>query len=658
MKKIFLLLALTFLSAQSFAGSCPDGNEPTKTTSADGSYYEYKCADSKQSNNSLGINTYGGRGYISEKESPNYETLRWSLYRKLYYRPLQGYRFYSVKASNPFNFQFDLREDAYIKQQMQTTPLLSYLLYEDGKIVIDEITPKDRFGDMFTDSSMYHSMSMGKSIASYLTGHAICDGTIKSVDSRLDWPILEDTLYHNQKLINLLNMSSGDQAYSQDDESNLSIQSRMANEFKGSKKSYAQYHYTNLNTNIVLSYLLFKYGDADFKQLFDDVFQKKTGIKNEINLNKTANAQKHEQSLGHQFFTTRYDYLRIAKAMLDDWQNDTCVGQYLKTIHERRIPKNGAQGTRGRVGLPLSYGGFFHTGYKGMENRPVMGMDGNGGQTILIDFERGRIVATLAVFDNMRFPDKASFDYKKISYETIKNGKPASTSIVKKPAEPAIDPQELILYNEARRESDRKSKAYWDDYYDKIFFGSSADGSSLLSEDFENLDQRDLRVSDYRNNWFIKEDKDGNAIYCNKATNDWTEFNFGSQNWSDYSISYKIKLSTKKTGTLETHIRKHSGGGAQYRAINRYGLVAIVFAHPDERVNQGIASGSRADIGDKWSDIQLIASGNSIKYLVNGKVVASTNDDRVTKGAAMIAASANLEVCIDNIVVKKETTPN
>ena len=669
MKKLLLLLILSFFSAQSFAGSCPDGSDPVKSVSADGTYFVYKCAGTKESNKTsasssnksskgIEINTYGGEGYISENENPNFDSLRWSLYRKLHYRPIRAQRFYSVQASNPFNFQFDLREDAYIKQQMQTTPLLSYLLYEDGKIVVDEITPKDRFGDMFSDTSMYHSMSMGKSITSYLVGHAICEGKIKSVDSRLDWPILKNTLYDNQKLINLLNMASGDQAYSQNDESSLSIQSRMATEFKGSKKSNAQYNYTNLNTNLVLSYLLYTYGDDDFKRLFDDVVEKKVGIKNEIWLNEKSAADKSGKYLGHQFFTTRYDYLRIAKAMLDDWQNDPCVGQYLKTIHERRIPKNGAQGTRGRVGLPLSYGGFFHTGYKGMENRPVMGMDGNGGQTILIDFDRGRIVATQAVFDNMRFPDKASYDWEKIAYETIKNGKPASKSKAKKPTEAVIDPQELILYNEARRESDRKSKAYWDDYYDKIFFGGSADGSSLLSEDFENLDQRDLRVSDYRNNWFIKEDKDGNAIYCNKATNDWTEFNFGSQNWSDYSISYKIKLSTKKTGTLETHIRKHSGGGAQYRAINRYGLVAIVFAHPDERVNQGIASGSRADIGDKWSDIQLIASGNSIKYLVNGKVVASTNDDRVTKGAAMIAASANLEVCIDNIVVKKETTPN
>ena len=40
------------------------------------------------------------------------------------------------------------------------------------------------------------------------------------------------------------------------------------------------------------------------------------------------------------FFATRYDYLRIAKAMLDDWQNDTCVGKYLKTIFENRISKD------------------------------------------------------------------------------------------------------------------------------------------------------------------------------------------------------------------------------------------------------------------------------------------------------------------------------
>ena len=39
------------------------------------------------------------------------------------------------------------------------------------------------------------------------------------------------------------------------------------------------------------------------------------------------------------FYATRYDYLRIAKAMLDDWRKDTCVGKYLKTIFDNRIDK-------------------------------------------------------------------------------------------------------------------------------------------------------------------------------------------------------------------------------------------------------------------------------------------------------------------------------
>jgi hypothetical protein len=49
MKKLVLLLILSFFSVQSFAGSCPDGSEPVKSVSDDGSYFEINC--SKSSNN-------------------------------------------------------------------------------------------------------------------------------------------------------------------------------------------------------------------------------------------------------------------------------------------------------------------------------------------------------------------------------------------------------------------------------------------------------------------------------------------------------------------------------------------------------------------------------------------------------------------------------
>jgi len=43
MKKLLILLALSFLSVQSFAGSCPDGSEPIKSISADGTYFVFNC---------------------------------------------------------------------------------------------------------------------------------------------------------------------------------------------------------------------------------------------------------------------------------------------------------------------------------------------------------------------------------------------------------------------------------------------------------------------------------------------------------------------------------------------------------------------------------------------------------------------------------------
>ena len=43
-KKLLLFLILSFFSTQGFSASCPDGSEPTKTASDDGSYYVYKFA--------------------------------------------------------------------------------------------------------------------------------------------------------------------------------------------------------------------------------------------------------------------------------------------------------------------------------------------------------------------------------------------------------------------------------------------------------------------------------------------------------------------------------------------------------------------------------------------------------------------------------------
>ena len=117
-------------------------------------------------------------------------------------------------TKKPYEFKFNLIEDKFVKKQMKTKGILSYLYYQDGQVLIDETSPKERLGKFMNDETKYYSMSMSKSLVSYIIGHAICDGYIDGVDARInDWSILNNSLYYNQKLIDLLNMSAGDQKY-------------------------------------------------------------------------------------------------------------------------------------------------------------------------------------------------------------------------------------------------------------------------------------------------------------------------------------------------------------------------------------------------------------------------------------------------------------
>jgi antitoxin component YwqK of YwqJK toxin-antitoxin module len=56
MKKLFLLLILSFFSAQGFAAGCPDGSDPVKSVSADGTYFVYNCGGTSN-NTSTSINS-------------------------------------------------------------------------------------------------------------------------------------------------------------------------------------------------------------------------------------------------------------------------------------------------------------------------------------------------------------------------------------------------------------------------------------------------------------------------------------------------------------------------------------------------------------------------------------------------------------------------
>jgi hypothetical protein len=394
--------------------------------------------------NNLNVNFFKS-SEIPWDSNPNKDTLLYYLFRYLEVENKFD-RAGSKGSENPYKFNIELRDDKnskFIKKHMQNTALLSYLLYEDNKITIDEISPKDRFGILYNNETQFTSASVGKSLVSYVTGHAICKGYINGVDHRLnDWPLLENTLFYDQKLINLLNMAAGHQKYADFDlKTNKYHKNANSNTvefhlkkgvFKNSKKAKSKYQYTNFLSNLLLNYVWFK-SEGKFQDLLDEIFVDKAKIKHDVwflkmndrtikmnNRNNTIlkeyKVKDEDGPLRYSFRASRYDYLRIAKAMLDDWQNDTCVGKYLKKIHELRIPMNNKWKDDKTSSLnPKSYAGKFYTNYTGMKKRNVMGMNGFGGQHIMIDFDLGRIV----VINSMH----TDYNWKKIAHSVIKKGK-------------------------------------------------------------------------------------------------------------------------------------------------------------------------------------------------------------------------------------------
>ena len=45
MHKLLLLMTLSILSVKSYAATCPDGSEPLKSISADGTYFVFNCSE-------------------------------------------------------------------------------------------------------------------------------------------------------------------------------------------------------------------------------------------------------------------------------------------------------------------------------------------------------------------------------------------------------------------------------------------------------------------------------------------------------------------------------------------------------------------------------------------------------------------------------------
>ena len=335
------------------------------------------------------------------------------------------------KENDTYEFEFDLQTSIIVNYRnsigrIQTydlsklveeqlkdkkTGLVSYILFENNKILVDQNRKSKYWGP-------YPSHSVGKSLVSLVTGYAMCGGYINhTVFDRIDYPTVEGTLYENQKLIHLLNMQAGDDEIIGDRIGNwdsrlisnnksintIPIKTAMKRYFKNKDglEPGKYFNYSAMTTNVIMNYVIYKTGD-DWEKLLHKVFiedakvAKRVYFHKTLRKDKTGNRKSGEYGR-YSFYADRYDYLRIANMIMNHWKNDTCVGKYLKTMYENRVDrqhdmKHEYINNDGNHNAAQTYGGQFLWDAIGLEDRSILMMDGAYGQQVVIDFDNNKII--------------------------------------------------------------------------------------------------------------------------------------------------------------------------------------------------------------------------------------------------------------------------
>jgi len=363
------------------------------------------------------------------------------------------------KKNETYDFEIDLQNNELsvkVKEEISNkkTGLVSYILFENNKILIDE-NRKSKY------KGPYPSHSVGKSLVSLVTGYAMCGGYINhTVYDRIDYPTVVGTLYENQKLINLLNMQAGDdeivgdRIYGHDNPIKgkgpnvnvVPIKKVMKKYFKDvdGLEPGTYFNYSAMTTNVIINYVIYKTGD-DWEKLLHKIFVEDAKVSKRVYFGKTLDKwgkrktgnRKSGEYGRYSFYADRYDYVRIANLMMNHWQNDTCVGKYLKTMYENRIDRNYSTSKfNGNHRVALTYGGQFLWDAVGVEDRPILMMDGAHGQQVVIDFDNNKIITAHSV--------ERRYDYYSLIYLQL-NSDTTNKSVERPVCRKYINSEEFVL---------------------------------------------------------------------------------------------------------------------------------------------------------------------------------------------------------------------
>ena len=144
--------------------------------------------------------SHGGVNELPEDARPNDATI--SLFEERKKRFIdnlrrQGRLYIIEPKGNAKNFNFEKNLiSSKLEKQLSKGFLLSYLFYDNGVVKYDGKAKDGRFKEDINNETLFFTHSTGKSITSYIVGHAICDGYISSIDEIIEKDLYKEFYMH------------------------------------------------------------------------------------------------------------------------------------------------------------------------------------------------------------------------------------------------------------------------------------------------------------------------------------------------------------------------------------------------------------------------------------------------------------------------------
>lgn len=173
--------------------------------------------------------------------------------------------------------------------------------------------------------------------------------------------------------------------------------------------------------------------------------------------------------------------------------------------------------------------------------------------------------------------------------------------------------------------------------------------SILLNEDFEDgvADGFITKGSISR----IIADETGNYVYEIDTTNStsYAGADFGSNSWTNYSVSYRVRLVEFST-TNDFPLGVMSFGSHSFTLTPYYKIFALV--HTETGNWNTLATVEHVFKKNEWVNVIIEVKGSNIKVSTNGKSIMDIGDKNLKAGLLAVSTAAHTVVQFDDILVE------